>query len=361
MSFVERILSTWLSILNDTSVWLIISFILAGLLHIILKPDRFQQVLGNRKISSLVKATVSGMLLPVCSCGVIPLGIGMYYLGAFLGPTLAFMTATPIINPVAMLLAYGLLGPKIATIYLITGFIAPMITGIAANLFAASEIHAPHISPQNSRAVPIPAESLSLKQKILSGLHWGFMDLGVMVSKYVVIGILLAGLIIAVLPSEIIQRYLGDPGMVSIGGIAVLGAVMYVCAVGHIPLVAALVASGAAPGVALTFLMTGAATNLPELVSIAKTIGKRAVIIYTTSVVLCSLLAGYLTNRLLMPGFTPLFNLDGSRYALGLARHLIIAVPEFIQLICTGIVILLCFFALCPRLRVHITSWGISK
>ena len=87
--------------------------------------------------------------------------------------------------------------------------------------------------------------------------------------------------------------------MISILGIAVLGSVIYVCAVGHIPLVAALVATGAAPGVAITFLMTGAATNLPELISIYKMIGKRAVMIYSSLVVFSSLIIGWLANQYL--------------------------------------------------------------
>ncbi|MDO7204721.1 permease [Paraclostridium bifermentans] len=49
---------------------------------------------------------------------------------------------------------------------------------------------------------------------------------------------------------------------------------MYVCAVGHIPFIAALVASGASPGIAITFLIAGAATNLPELISMYKVIGR---------------------------------------------------------------------------------------
>jgi len=79
------------------------------------------------------------------------------------------------------------------------------------------------------------SDGIGLRQKLTSGLHWSFLELGVMVSKYIVLGVLLAGLIIAVVPRAMIQEYLGNPGMISLAGIAVLGAVMYVCAVGHIP------------------------------------------------------------------------------------------------------------------------------
>jgi len=350
------IISMSLQILNDVSPWLIISFAAAGLMHNVLKPEKFQRMLGNRKLSSIVKATLSGMLLPVCSCGVIPLGLGMYYSGAYLGPTLAFMVATPIINPAAVLLAYGLLGPQIATIYLISGFTVPIVIGVLGNMFSGSEIHAPGMD-QPSETIELEAdEDISLRQKLLSGLHWGFMDLGVMVSKYIVPGILLAGAIITVAPQSMIQQYLGNPGMISILGIAVIGSVMYVCAVGHIPFVAALVASGAAPGVAITFLMTGAATNLPELISIYKMIGKRTVAIYTLTVLAISMLIGLLTNLMLMPDFVPFFNFDKTSHAVGIANMLIFSAPPLLKYLSSVLVFVLFTYAFLPRIKKYLAK-----
>lgn len=348
---VERVVKASLTILNDVSPWIVISLVAAGLLHSVLTPERFQRHLGNRKMSSLVKATISGMLLPICSCGVIPLGLGMYYSGAYLGPTLAFMVATPIINPAAILLAYGLLGPKIATIYLVSGFGLPLVIGFTANVLAGPEMHAPGADNQNAVPILDDAADVGLYRKLLAGLEWGFKDLGVMTGKYIVFGILLAGIIIAIVPPQYIQRYLSNPGMISILGIAILGAIMYVCAVGHIPLIAALVASSAAPGVAITFLMTGAATNFPELVSIYKLIGKRAVVIYAGMLTGLSIAIGYFTNRLLGPGFLPFFNLAEGREFVGAANWFILSVPKPVQYLCSLIVVWLCLYALWPTLR----------
>jgi hypothetical protein len=347
----QKVILTALDILNGASVWLIISFILAGLMHNLISPDRLQRMLGNRRISTLAKATVSGMLLPICSCGVIPLGLGMFYSGAYLGPTLAFMTATPIINPAAVLLAYGFLGPQIATIYLVTGFVVPMLIGIIGNKLAGSEIHAPGMEEPVELAEMEPAEQASLAQKLQTGLRWGFLDMGAAVSKYVCLGMLLAGLIIVLVPPNFIQQYLGNPGLISVAGIAVLGAIMYVCAVGHIPFIAALVASGAAPGLAITFLMTGAATNLPELISMYKLIGRRAVLIYSSVLISSSFLVGYLTNLFLLPGFTPFFDLSKSRQTVGVANNIIFAAPEPLRYLCTAVVLLLGVYALWPGFK----------
>lgn len=345
---ISDILYTSWDILCDVSPWLVASLILAGILRQFLDPSKFQKALGNKGLPALVKATLSGMLLPICSCGVIPLGLGMYYTGAYLGPTLAFMVATPIINPAAVLLAYGLLGPKIATIYLVSGFLLPVLIGMAANFLAGKEIHAPGMGTQADMPRLDNQEKIPIGKRLLIGLNWGLFDLGNMIGKYIVFGVVLAGILIVAVPSHLIQSYLGDPGMISIFGIAVLGSILYVCAVGHIPFIAALVASGAAPGVAITFLMTGAATNLPELISIYKLIGKRAVVLFSSLVVSGSVLIGWQANQWLMPGFVPFYNLGETKEIVGWANWLIVSVPKPLQVICSIIILLLFLKALKP-------------
>lgn len=340
IDFIQRWLLASLDMLNGASFWLVASFLLAGILHNIISPERFQSHLGNRRVGSLMKATLSGMLLPMCSCGVIPLGIGLYYSGAWLGPTLAFMTATPIINPAAVLLAYGLLGPYIATIYLAAGFILPMLIGCLGNWLGGAEIAAPGID-DSTEMIPLEdSRANSLWEQMKDGLYWAITDLGVTVSKYVILGMLLAGFIAVAVPQGMIQDYLGNPGLISIIGITLLGAIMYVCAVGHIPFIAALVAAGAAPGVAITFLISGVATNLPEIISIYRMIGPRTVAIYTGTLVLASIGLGYLTNAL-MPDFVPFFDLSRGQGAIGAANSIIFEMPAWGQAACTAVILLL--------------------
>ncbi|MGN8848891.1 efflux transporter SaoE [Bariatricus sp. HCP28S3_C2] len=367
-SFIFSIIQSAWSMLNSSSSWMVFSFAVAGVLHEFLKPEKIQKTaIGSKRISGAFWTTLSGMFIPICSCGTIPLGISMYYSGAYLGPTLAFMTSTPMINPLAVILAWGLLGKEITIIYIITGFVAPMIIGIVANHFAGNELHIGLRNKNNEEAegtisletdeeeepamIQLEFEEPSVWEKLKSGLRWSFTELSVTISKYTVSGMLIAGFLFTVVPQSFVQDYLGNPGMISLLGITVVAALMYVCAVGHIPFIAALVASGAAPGVAITFLMAGAGTNIPELLTISKTIGKRAMFMYFSMVVVISNLVGYLTNRLLMPGFNPVLDFDRTSHTIQQANKLIIALPDWGEWICSGILVAYAAYALFKAVR----------
>ncbi|MGL5950726.1 MAG: efflux transporter SaoE, partial [Cetobacterium sp.] len=314
-------------ILNTSSPWLFISFILAGILRYLVSGEVLQKSLANRSLMAIFKSTVSGMLLPICSCGVIPLGLGLYFSGAYLGPVLAFMTATPIINPAAIILSYGLLGGKITFIYLISGFVIPLIAGIMGNRFGGKEVFLQGIEER----VELEEESMSFMQKIKLGICWAFGELALIVSKYVVLGTLFAGFLFVIFPKEIFMKYLGNPGILSLGSITLIAVLSYVCAVGHIPFIAALVASGASPGVALTFLIGGTGTNLPELISIYKVIGKRSVFLYGSIMLTSAFVVGYITNIILGDSFQPVLSYDNIENSIKGANFLLFSFPKEIQ------------------------------
>lgn len=333
IEFLRDVIFTSISILNGASGWLMISFIVAGLLHNLISPEKFQKSLGNKKILSLLKSTVSGMLLPICSCGVIPIGISMYYSGAYLGPVLAFMTSTPIINPIAVVLCLGLLGYKITIIYVISGFVIPLIVGVLGNSLGGEELYIKGLECSQVR-IELEKEELTIGEKIIEGVKWSFSELAITVSKYVIIGMFMAGFMMTVFPQGLIQKYLGNPGVISLANVSILACVMYVCAVGHIPFIAALVASGASPGIAITFLIAGAATNLPELISMYKIIGKRTVAIYSTTLITCSLIVGYITNKLLI-GQDLSERLLTRNTSINIANSMMLNIPNWAKYICT--------------------------
>ncbi|WMM24416.1 efflux transporter SaoE [Tissierella sp. MB52-C2] len=351
LKFLKDILLSSINLLNGASGWLVFSYIVAGLLHDVITPARFHKSLGNTKISSIFKSTISGMCLPICSCGTIPLGISLYYSGAYVGPTLAFMASTPALNPIALILSYGLLGKELTMINVAAGFLLPFIIGIIGNKLGGDELRKPNLEEEIMLASLDQTEKIPLLEKLKSGMHWAIHDLATVLSKYVVLGMLFGGFILTVFPDSFIQKYLGNPSMLSLWNVAILAALMYVCAVGHIPFIAALIASGASPGAAITFLMAGAATNIPELLSIYKMIGKKTAIIYGLVISIFAFSVGYLTNLWLMPGFKPAINFNKIDNSIESANKFLFTLPEPLKYLCSLIIFLFFLKAIYPKIK----------
>ena len=356
IKFIKEIIETSIGLLNGSSGWLVFSLIVAGILHDIISPRRFQKHLGNKKISSILKATFSGMCLPVCSCGTIPIGISLYYSGAYVGPTLAFLGSSPVLNPMAIILYWGLLGPELTIINIIAGFCLPFIIGIIGNKLGGNEVSKPNLEEEIASIEFEEMEKRSLLEKVKSGMHWMLNDLAVTLSKYVVLGMIFGGFILTVFPDSFIQEYLGNPSMLSLWNVAILAALMYVCAVGHIPFIAALIASGASPGAAITFLMAGAATNIPELLSIYKMIGKRTAIIYAGVISIFSFTVGYITNKILMPGFVPAISIAKIDGSIESTNRLLFTAPDWLTYICSFIIFIFFLRAICPSILSFFTN-----
>jgi uncharacterized membrane-anchored protein YitT (DUF2179 family) len=160
-------------------------------------------------------------------------------------------------------------------------------------------------------------------------MRWGFGVLGPTLGLYIGVGVILAAVVMSLVPQDLISAYLGASApMLSLLLVAVFGASIYVCAVAHIPLVAALLAVGAAPGTAIVFLVTGAATNLPEFIALQKVLGTRTVLVYVSSLIGVSLLAGWLVNLWLLPGFEPVSDPLRTTEWFDIADRLIPVIPE---------------------------------
>ena len=304
-------------ILSESAFWVLASLLIGGLVHEFLPTSRFRERLNGRGPGAMLGAVLFGALLPICSCGVIPLAISLYRAGVRLGPVMAFAAATPIINPAAVILSLALLGPQITAAYVALGLTLPFLLGIVAERWgdrptlATGPAVAACCGPGTGccdGAEAAVARSPRFWRRVGSGLKWGLADLGPTIAFYMSIGVLLAGVIAVFLPPSWTETYLRENSFIALAAAGVLGASIYVCAVAHIPLVATLLAAGAAPGVSIVFLVTGTATNLPELIALYKTIGRRTVTLYAVALVVGAMVAGALVNAWLMPGFEPAFD-----------------------------------------------------
>jgi uncharacterized membrane protein YraQ (UPF0718 family) len=297
-------LTLW-AITAESAPWVVLSLALGGLIREFLPALGLHRLVNRHGMAGMGGAVTLGALLPICSCGVVPLAISLYRAGVRIGPVMAFTAATPIINPAAVVLAFGLLGPELTAAYIALGLTLPFLLGVAAERWGqAPPAEAGTLSAAGAPAAPAGRAG----ERILRGMRWGFLELGPTVGFYLAVGILLAAAVMVAVPHAWLEHYLGGNAALSLLVVGVLGAAIYVCAVAHIPLVATLLAAGAAPGAAVVFLLTGTATNLPELIALYKTIGRRVVLLYVSTLVALSILAGLAINAWLLPGFEPVFD-----------------------------------------------------
>lgn len=341
-----------LAIVIEAGTWVIASLFVAGLVHEFLDTTWVRKQLNRSGAASVGGALGLGALLPICSCGVIPLAVSLYLSGARLAAVMTFTAATPVINPAAVVLSYALLGPELTLAYIAFGLAAPVLVGLAAERWGER-----HLTPVATRLQSCcgetaacckdthatgSADSLSFARRFGNAMRWGFGELGPTLGLYIGVGAFLAGLVTTLVPPDWIVTYLGGSApFVSLLLIALFGASIYVCAVAHIPLVAALLASGAGPGAAIVFLVTGAATNLPEFIALQRTLGTRTVIVYVIGMVALSLVAGLSVNLWLLPGYEPVMDPQRSLRWSDLAWSLAPTVPDLVALVSAGVVLAL--------------------
>lgn len=354
-------------IVSESAFWVIASLIIGGLVHEFLPSSRFRQLLNRKGQTAMLGAILFGALLPICSCGVIPLAISLYRSGVRLGPVMAFAAATPIINPAAVILSLALLGPRITLAYVTLGLVLPYLLGLIAERWgeaaaaeSAMQTAAGCCTAESCGSAPSPASSIEPAARVMAGLRWGVAELGPTIAFYMSIGVVLAGVIAAFLPPSWVDSYLRESSGTALLAAGILGASIYVCAVAHIPLVASLLASGAAPGISIVFLVTGTATNLPELIALYNTIGRRIVILYASSLIAGAMVAGVAVNAWLLPGFEPVFDPVRSLELLETGESLQPTIGRVVSLLSTAALVALAGFGswrwLAQRIRRRTTG-----
>ncbi len=353
-----------LSILLDAGFWIIASLFAAGLIYEYLGTSRLSRFMRHQGPGSLAGALWVGALLPICSCGVIPLAIGLRLAGVRLAAVMTFAAATPIINPAAVLLSYALLGPQITLAYVVFGLTVPVLAGLVVERFGTQPetAVATRLKSCCSSNGGCTGRTETRGQRFVRAVRWGFLELGPTLGLYLAVGIVLAALVITLAPSQWIPEHLGASApLASLLIVSLLGMVIYVCAVAHIPLVAALLVAGASPGVAIVFLVTGAVTNLPELIALQRILGRVTIAVYVSVLVVASVLAGWLLNLWLLPDFSPHLDPLASMHWSDLAGRVSFIIPQPIALASAVAVGMLCIWGVARWFRDRIIGLRSSQ
>lgn len=308
MTVVIQIAQASWDLFVEAAPYLFLGVLVAGLMYLFLAPETIARHLKSGKISSVFKAALLGIPLPLCSCGVLPAAASLRKQGANRGATAAFLISTPESGVDSIAITYALLDPLMTVIRPLAAFLTAFATGIMENLFSGQEEEAITLAPDLGCRVDgccdgqnCPPEEHrkhhSLGKKLWSGIKYGFFDLYRELSGWIFAGFIVAGAITLWLPSDLTSRYLGG-GLSTMLLMLAAGIPTYICATASTPVAAALILKGASPGAALVFLLAGPATNVASLTVLTRVLGKRGVAIYLGFIAIFSMLLGLATDWL---------------------------------------------------------------
>ncbi len=281
----EFIMNIW-EVLLELSPWLLLGLLLAGILHLYV-PDSFVvRHLGKHGgISSVFKAVILGVPMPLCSCGVIPAALGIKKQGAGNGAATGFLISTPQTGIDSIMVSASMLGMPFALFKLATAFITGIIGGSIV-----------HFTDRETEDEIANANSCSSKpERSLKELYeFAVNDLLRMIWKWLIGGVLVSAAISTWMPENFISDSpLGNP-FIAMALMLVISLPMYVCATASVPIAAALVQAGMPTGAALVFLMAGPASNITTIGAVYRSLGGKDLAIYLGTIIVCSFGFGYL-------------------------------------------------------------------
>ena len=285
--------SLW-AVLATMAPYLLLGFGVAGLLHVLIPTALVRRHLGGKGMGPVVKAALFGIPLPLCSCGVIPVAASLRKSGASSAATSSFLIATPQTGVDSIFVTYSLLGGVIAIFRPLAALISGVIGGGAVAALGARHLrHNASVAPEQRGGGASGAGG-----KLAEALRYGFWTLPGDIGRSLLVGLVIASLITVVLPPGKFADVFGT-GMPAMFAMLALGVPIYVCATASVPVAAALIVTqGVSPGAALVFLMTGPATNLATIVTVARIMGRRTAVVYLAVVMVTALASGLALDAL---------------------------------------------------------------
>lgn len=316
----EQLFTNIWAVYLDTAFWLLLGLVAAGFVKAFIPEQAMQRWLGGRGISAIGRAALFGAPLPLCSCGVLPAAIGLRRGGASKEATVSFLISTPETSIDSVTVTYALMGPVMAIYRPFAALLSAVVTGMMTILVNDEKQQAQETTadtsccaPKTDCCSPVPksvsccsssaAETPSCCEtttrvesaKWKLALRFAGAELLDDISKWLFIGIVIAGTMTTVIPDGWLAQW--GQGLVAMLVMLLVGIPMYICAVASTPVAAGLILAGVSPGTVLVFLLVGPATNIASLVLVKKELGLNVTLVYLLGISLVSIVMGLLLDR----------------------------------------------------------------
>lgn len=298
----QLVLDIW-TLINEMSPYLLLGFLLAGLMHEFVPQTLYSRYLSGRNMRSVFLSALFGVPLPLCSCGVIPTAMGLHRQGASRGATVSFLIATPQTGVDSIVATYSLMGLPFAIVRPIVAMLTAVMGGLLINVFddedelvvarrSAVEPQEHHHAHEHNHehgcgcgcGCAQAHTHEGLLHRLADALKYAFGEMMEDIGKWLVVGLLVAGIITSVVPDAWFEVF-KDNSLYSILFVMLFSIPMYLCATGSIPIAVALMLKGLTPGAALVLLMAGPASNAASILVINKVLGRRTMFLYLASIV----------------------------------------------------------------------------
>jgi uncharacterized membrane protein YraQ (UPF0718 family) len=346
MLFIEILQNGWEALLEYLSAHvltcLVPAFFIAGAIAVFVSQASVMKYFGAKakKVLAYSVASVSGAILAVCSCTILPLFAGIHKRGAGLGPAVAFLYSGPAINILAVVYSARLLGFDLGLARAIGAIVFSVVIGlIMAFIWRKEELE----KANNPVELALPQEEEKTKPQgiilfyfaILIGIlafgaaqkwlitgvlllvlglvlyrwfekgelkYWmeQTWDLFKKIFPILIAGVFVAGIIKALLPQYVVEHWLGGNGFEATFTASIFGTLMYFSTLTEVPIIRALMDLGMGKGPALALLLAGPALSLPNMIVIARIMGIKKTGVYVCLVVVMATITGMIFGNLIL-------------------------------------------------------------
>ena len=300
----QHFLYALLNILNEMSPYILLGFLIAGLLHVFVRPEVMSRHLAGKGWKPVFKAAMFGIPLPLCSCGVLPTAVALRRQGASNGAATSFLIATPQTGVDSIAATYALLGLPFAILRPIAALTGAFAGGMAVDRVEGDKkaTDTPQTPVNSDPKIHVP-----LLKKLSEAVRYGLVDMVGSVGKWLVIGLVIAAIITVAVPDTLFLSLSRYP-LLAMLVMVIVAVPMYICATGSIPIAMSLMLNGLTPGVAFVLLMAGPAANFASVMLLRKNLGTRATALYVASVIITAIAFGLIIDYLLPSSWFTLSN-----------------------------------------------------
>jgi uncharacterized protein len=292
VDLLQRFLHETVWLFGQMAPYITLGFVFAGILHAFVPRRVVTRQLGRESVGAAIKASLLGVPLPLCSCGVVPTGIGLRKRGASRAAVVSFLISTPQTGLDSIFATYAFFGWVFAIFRPVAAFVSGIVGGVATLLLKPNAADDALWEKYHVRAEDALEEQSATPHAFLgrlySGLRYAFVDLLGDIALWLVIGLLLAAVISMAIPDDFFADTLPG-GLVQMLVMMAIGIPLYVCSTASIPIAAVLMSKGISMGAAFVFLMTGPATNAATMLIIGRVLGWRVLAMYLGSIAVLAL------------------------------------------------------------------------